>query len=210
LQPCYNKHMIFNINEISEKLKKITRHRKRKKSLRPRHPIPQLQIRPKVLKNKSVPRIFKIAALGRDKRKKFAKIIVGNYKLNKTSAKILLALLYWSSGAKYPANNFVAFSNSDSKLVKTFLNLLRITFPIKESKIRIHLQLYTTHDKNKIMEFWSKLLDVPIAQFYKPNIKKPRQTIINRNYFGTCTVRYYSIDLLLKIMEIYEQLAKII
>jgi hypothetical protein len=202
--------MIFNINEISEKIKAIKREKRPAQESPKRRFFPRLAISPQASAAKTGPKIFKIAKEGQDRRKKIAKIIVSNYKLNKTSAKVLLALLYWSSGAKYPANNFVAFSNSDPNLVKMFLNLLRTTFPIAEAKIKTHLQLYTSHDQKKVTRYWSELLNIPVRQFYKPTIKKTKRNIRHSNYFGTCTVRYYSLDLLLKIMEIYEELANAI
>ena len=40
--------------------------------------------------------------------------LVNKIKINNNMAKILIATLYWCEGSKYPASNFVAFSNSDS------------------------------------------------------------------------------------------------
>lgn len=201
--------MIFNINEISKKIEKKIRRKRPEKIELPRPSLPRLSILPPPPKKKAGNKIFKIAKTGRNKRKATAKIIVNNYHLNKTSAKVLLALLYWSGGSKYPSSNFVAFSNSDANLAKTFLNLLRSTFSINESKIRIHLQLYEGCDEKKIIKFWNELLKVPKKQFYKPTFKKLKRKAKQKNYFGTCTIRYYSLDLLLTIMEIYEELANI-
>jgi hypothetical protein len=201
--------MIFNINEISEKIQKKVKPKRLKKE-EPRKPtLPFLSISPPKTDKKSDSKIFEIVKSGKNKRKSIAKIIVNRYKLNKTSARILLALLYWSNGSKYPSSNFLAFSNSDANLVKTFLSLLRSTFPINESKIRVHLQLYKNQDTKKLIYYWSKLLNIPKIQFYKPTITKPPKTV-RSDYFGTCTIRYYSLDLLLTIMGIYEEVANII
>jgi len=155
--------------------------------------------------NKKLPAKIDLTKTDNEKIKKIAKVIFGNYKLNKNSAKVLLALLYWSSGAKYPSSNFVAFSNSDSGLVKTFLNLLRGTFKIIEPRIKIHLQIYSTQDEKKMTEFWSKLLSVSQKQFYNPTITKPPKHP-RPDFFGTCTVRYHSLELLLTIMELCKEL----
>lgn len=178
--------MIFNTNEIT-------------------HSIPLLK---KVIRrqtNKKPPVNIRLNKTDGEKIKKIAKVIFGDYKLNKNSAKVLLALLYWSSGAKYPSSNFVAFSNSDPGLVKTFLNLLRKTFNITESKIKIHLQLYSTQDKKTMTEFWHKLLSVSHKQFYQPTITKPPKKV-RPDYFGTCTVRYHNLNLLLTMMELCQEL----
>src|SRR4030042_2698563 len=202
--------MIFNINEISKKIRKKRKAKIPEKTDKATHALPSLSISEKKSKKKPETKIFEIVKSAKNKRKSIAKIVVNRYKLNKTSAKILLALLYWSNCAKYPASNFIAFSNSDANLVKTFINLLRSTFPIRESKIRIHLQLHKTHNINKTIRYWSNLLKVPKITFYKPTITKPPKKISRSDYLGTCTIRYYSLDLLLTIMEIYEEMANII
>lgn len=152
-------------------------------------------------------KIFREAKLRRDKVKGKAKLEISNYNITRTEAKILSSLLYWCEGSKYPSNNFIAFSNSDVLLIKTFLNLLRLAFHIDESKIKIHLQLHTTHSIKKMIRFWSRLLKVSQSQFYKPTVTKPTQNMKRRNYFGTCTIRYYNLDLLLTIMGLYEGVA---
>lgn len=202
--------MIFNINEISEKIRRKPRPKKPKEPEQPKHALPSLSISEKKLDKKSDTKIFEVVKSAKNKRKSIAKIVVNRYKLNKTSARVLLALLYWSSGSKYPSSNFIAFSNSDPNLVKTFLSLLRSTFPIKESKIKIHLQLHKTHNIKRIIQYWSRLLEIPKTQFYKPTITKPPKKISRSDYSGTCTIRYYSLDLLLTIMKIYEEIANII
>ena len=202
--------MIFNINELSEKIRKKPRPKTPKIIEASKHALPSLSISEKKLDKKSDTKIYEVVKSAKNKRKSIAKIVVNRYRLNKTSAKILLALLYWSNGSKYPSSNFIAFSNSDANLVKTFLNLLRSTFPIKESRIRIHLQLYKNQNIKKLIQYWSKLLEIPKIQFYKPTVTKPPKKIPRSDFFGTCTIRYYSLDLLLTIMEIYEEVANII
>jgi hypothetical protein len=200
--------MIFNINEIANKLKRVTKAKRPQPKRKGGKPRIHLTVRDQLSPAKDRHRIFKIYKTG-EKQKTVAKILVGKQKLDKESKKILLALLYWSSGSKYPASNFVAFSNSDYNLVKTFLNLLRSAFPIKESKIKVHLQLYASHNAKEMIRFWSKLLKIPRAQFYNPRITKPKR-MRQRNYFGTCTVRYYNLSLLQTIMGTYQKLADLL
>jgi len=130
-----------------------------------------------------------------------------NIKVNKESAKVLTSLLYWCEGSKHPAVDFVAFSNSDPGLVKTFLQLFRTGFNPEESKIRAHLQVHTTHKYNDIVNYWSGLLNIPVNHFYKPTITKPTRRMKRRNYCGTCTVRYYNVKLLLQIIGIFESIS---
>lgn len=131
--------------------------------------------------------------------------LMDRLEIDKETAKLLASILYWCEGAKYPSSNFIAFSNSDVELVKTFLTLFRIGFRPKENKIRVSLQLHTTHDKERLISFWSKILKIPKSQFYKSTITKPTKNMKRRNYKGTCTVRYYDVYLLHEIMGIYEE-----
>src|SRR3989338_6891989 len=107
-----------------------------------------------------------LQAKAKEKSTRLAK----NQKMSVEKAKIFTSLLYWCEGSKYPSTNFIAFSNSDVNLIKTFITLFRTGFQPIESKFRAHLQLHTTHDKNKITSYWSKLLKIPETQFYKPTI----------------------------------------
>lgn len=197
--------MIFDLNEIIKKAPAELAHRHRKaiKKLKAKLRLPspahkEISARKKIHKKGTVRR-RKI----RRQKDKASLALSSIHSLDKNSAKTLLSLLYWTAGSKYPASNFVSFSHSDAALVKTFLILLRKTFRIENSKIKIHLQLYSSHNRKKVVQFWSKLLNVPPIQFYKPTITNPKQKSVSKNYFGTCSIRYYSLDLLHKIMGLY-------
>lgn len=66
---------------------------------------------------------------------------------NKQTARILVSLLYWCEGSKYPSSTVVTFSNSDRRLIIMFLQLLRHGFKLDEQKLRVHLQLHSTHPR---------------------------------------------------------------
>ncbi|MBI3291517.1 MAG: hypothetical protein HYZ73_01725 [Elusimicrobia bacterium] len=133
---------------------------------------------------------------------------VANLRITRNDAKLLASLLYWCEGSKYPSSNFVAFSNSDSMLVKTFLELLKYGFEVDPTRVRAHLQLHTTHDLYSAIRFWSKRLDIPMKQFYKPTITRPTRRMKRRDYLGTCTVKYFDVHLLLSMEGIFESFAK--
>lgn len=143
----------------------------------------------------------------RDNKNKFKHLTV-NYQIYKDEARILLSLLYWCEGSKYPSTNCVAFSNSDEMMMKTFIELLRKSFDIKEDKLRVRLQLHSTHDINREFKFWSNLLQIPIKQFGKPTITNPTRNMKRLNYRGTCTIKYYDVKLLLNIIGIYESFSE--
>lgn len=130
-----------------------------------------------------------------------------NLAIDENLAKIFVSLLYWCEGSKYPSSDCVTFTNSDYKLVKTFLELLRHGFKIKEEKIRAHLQIHSTHSWEEVVQFWSRLLKIPISQFYKPTITEPTRKMKRLDYKGTCTIKYFDVKLVLKIMGLYESLS---
>lgn len=123
-------------------------------------------------------------------------------------AKIFTALLYWCEGTKYPASNKIEFSNSDPFLLKLFITLLRKSFSLDESKIRIHLQIHDVHNFNEIKKYWSELLHVSQSQFIKPTITKLKGGKHRREYFGTCTIKYTDFRIQLKLIGIYEEFAR--
>lgn len=122
--------------------------------------------------------------------------------------KIVLSLIYWCEGSKYPSTNIVAFTNSDPGLVKLFVNLFRKAFFINESKFRIHVQIHSTHNVDEIKTYWSNLLEIPTSQFIKPTITQKKNGKHRSEYLGTCSVRYLDFRILLKLIGIYEEFIK--
>jgi transcriptional regulator with XRE-family HTH domain len=151
---------------------------------------------------------YKKARLLEKKSKNISAYLLKNYKIDKDKSKILLSLLYWCEGSKYPSTNCVAFSNSDYLMMKTFIELLRTGFYIDEKKIRVRLQLHSTHNESKENMFWSYLLKIPLSQFGKSTITKPKNKRKRLDYRGTCTIKYYDVKLLLNIIGIYESFGK--
>jgi hypothetical protein len=46
------------------------------------------------------------------------------------------------------------------------------TRALKKQGVRVHLQLHQIHDKKEMISFWSKALNIPVKQFYKPTVTK--------------------------------------
>ncbi len=128
--------------------------------------------------------------------------------IDKVTAQLLLSLLYWCEGAKYPSNSSVAYTSSDIQQVKVFLALLRKAHVINTEKIRCKLQIHSTHDYEAFLELWSKELGLSKDQFYKPTVTYAKFKRKRNNYKGTCTIKYFDIKLLFNIMGCYENFAK--
>ncbi|EKE14926.1 MAG: hypothetical protein ACD_12C00243G0002 [uncultured bacterium] len=157
---------------------------------------------------KSTNYFYKNARIQEKKHKDKEHPLFNNYSVNKYQARIFLSLLYWCEGSKYPSSNCVAFSNSDSSMMKTYIKLLRKGFDIDEKKFRVRLQLHSTHNEAKESNHWSKLLKISLDQFGKSTITIPKNKRKRLDYRGTCTIKYYDVKLLLNIMGIYEQFGK--
>jgi hypothetical protein len=130
-------------------------------------------------------------------------------KIDQNSAKILLSLLYWCEGCKYPGTNKVEFVCSDEKMQMTFIKLMRTAFKgeLDESKFRVMLQLHTTHNVEKQIGYWSKLLNIPKTQFIKPHLTVKTASRYRPVYNGTCNLRYFDYRILLRIMGTYNQIS---
>ncbi|OHB24337.1 MAG: hypothetical protein A3F96_00645 [Parcubacteria group bacterium RIFCSPLOWO2_12_FULL_40_10] len=116
--------------------------------------------------------------------------------------KSILAILYWAEGGKYN-NSPVNFANTDPKLAKLFITLLRKCYKVDEDKLRVRIHLHYYHNIKKSKKFWSSTLDVPISQFGKIYIKKRSKTKkFRKNFMGICFIRYHSNGMRKEIMEL--------
>lgn len=153
-----------------------------------------------------------LRATNERKRQEFKKTEIGVLtritNIDTQLAKILVAIIYWCEGAKYPATNRLAIANSDVELLRVFILLLRIAFPIDESKFSVHLQIHTTHDYEKLKKYWSDQLGIPTTQFIRPTVTSPNGKKHRSSYSGTCTLKYMDYSLQLKLIGLYEALAE--
>jgi hypothetical protein len=110
-------------------------------------------------------------------------------------------MLYWAEGGKTEGN--MKFTNTDSDLVLVFLTLLRRAYPIDEARVRIGLQIHNYHDKREVVSFWSRKLNVPESQFWKPYLKpRGKGKKYRQNFAGICNVHYSSSAIQLELMSI--------
>jgi len=147
-----------------------------------------------------------------DKRRQrwfdFDKISIENLDID--NCRLLVSILYWCEGAKYPSTGVLAFTSSDEEMQKVFIKLLRKAYPeeIEERKFHVVLQIPVAYNVEEIKEYWSKVLNISTSQFYKPYITKTQGNRFRNKYRGTCGLRYHDYRILLRIMGTYNQLAK--
>lgn len=107
------------------------------------------------------------------------------YSLN--DLKIFLSLLYWGEGAK--TERRVVFTNSDHKMVKVFLDLLRKSFKTDLEKFSATLHLHDYHNRKLMTEFWSSVTGIDkkrISIYNKMNSSVRKKA----DYKGCISVRY--------------------
>lgn len=121
-----------------------------------------------------------------------ARLNLGTLSLTDMSTlKALLAMLYWAEGSKSDIGSMV-FANTDPLLASLYLRLLRTTFPLDESKLRVRLHLHHYHGHAAARTFWSELLEVPESQFGKIYVKKRSvRKRFRRNFQDICFIVYH-------------------
>jgi hypothetical protein len=75
---------------------------------------------------------------------------------------IILAMLYWAEGCK-GAFNFV---NSDGRMVDLYVKILVKIFGIEKERIVPTMRIYSQMDKNKCLDYWSKIVGLPKDRFF--------------------------------------------
>lgn len=117
--------------------------------------------------------------------------------LSKKEFKIAGLMLYWAEGHK---STFVGISNSDPFLIRFMMKWFRQICKIPNSKFRAQLHLHSGQDERQMKKYWSKITNIPLAQFIKSYIKKEgtghRKNIL---YNGTIRINICNMNLLHKI-----------
>lgn len=113
--------------------------------------------------------------------------------------KILCVMLFWCEGNKNYRDG-IAFTNSDPKLSKLFIDLFSEVFNINKSKISIRLHLHEYHNSRKQTHLWAKILGISAKQFKTPYKKPHTGKRTRENYPGCASIRYYDSILARKML----------
>jgi hypothetical protein len=109
-------------------------------------------------------------------------------------------MLYWAEGDKSDVIEHTKFTNSDPIMIKLIMRWFREICKVPENKFKITMHIHTLHCRPKIEKYWSKIIGVPLSQFYRTQIK---QTSLkhrrNPLYDGTCAISVQNRDLFRKI-----------
>lgn len=104
--------------------------------------------------------------------------------------------LYWGEGTK-SAECSTALTNSDPSIVRCFVSWLE-SLGVPRERIKVKIHTYTDQNELQLRKFWSKVLDVPLANFNKTYVKKTSafaKTYRGMFPYGTCVVMYHNRDM---------------
>jgi hypothetical protein len=122
--------------------------------------------------------------------------------------KLICGILYSCEGGKYPNTRHLTFVNSDPKMIKLFLGLLRTYFNVNEEKLRCKIQQRFDQSVDDLKIFWSNLTKIPLDQFHKSYVDKrtKHKPTLKKNYKGVCSIQYFDTALQFELQAIGESL----
>ncbi len=155
-------------------------------------------------KNRLMGKIKKGQIISAENKKERTRKTIDNYyreaikqqkdvSLNRTTSLIICSLMYWCEGVKN-IHSSVRFTNSDEKVVRTFLKLLRRSFNLDEKKFRVCVHLHSYHDPETQIRLWSEITKIPRKQFIKPFQKRNSGKRIREGYNGCAAVTYHDVS----------------
>jgi len=107
--------------------------------------------------------------------------------------------LYWAEGGK--TKRMVRFSNGDPEMIQLMMRYFREVCEIPEEKFRGYIHIHDSLDHIAAEQYWSKISNIPITNFYKtyrkpnPSSKGLRQTLP----YGVFDIYVADVTLFLKI-----------
>lgn len=94
---------------------------------------------------------------------------------------VLFVALYWAEGSK---GNFV-FTNTDEKMIRIFLKIIRNRFHILNSNIDILIRTCTPMDPINCRKHWSKITNIPFKDIRINHNDKQNKS---KTDFGMCRI----------------------
>ena len=106
---------------------------------------------------------------------------------------LMAAALWLGEGAR--EEQVLKLGNSDPRIIRGWLSILRLAFEIDESKLAAQLALTEGMPESELRTFWSEVTGIPQDRFNKSSIKAGPAPREREGYKGVCVVIYYSSDL---------------
>lgn len=151
--------------------------------------------------------------INKEKRRKYLTLLLKKNtdsikKINISTQKLLLSILYLGEGAKYISAPCLTLGNSNPLIIKFYLKLLKNCYTIDKSKFRGRIQCRFDQNIKALESFWINITGIEKKQFYPTYVD--RRTIgkptLKKNYNGVCTIHYFDAKIQIEL----ELLAKLI
>jgi len=110
--------------------------------------------------------------------------------------KILGLSLWWTKGTKaYKDKRWknswiynIEITNTNPKIIKVFLDFLRMDMGVDENRLKLQLQIHENDNIKELETYWSSITNIPKSRFNKIFIR-PVGNKIGKS-LGTCKIRY--------------------
>ncbi len=125
---------------------------------------------------------------------------------DQNTLEILLAFLYLGEGFKTTSTGI---GNSNLLILQFFVSALRSVYKIPSEKLRCELHLRADQNGEKMKQYWSKNLGIPIGNFTTPHFdKRTLGSPTYLHYKGVCLVRCGNIAIQRKLVYLSEVACK--
>ena len=95
---------------------------------------------------------------------------------------IAIAMLYWAEGSKKGCR----FINSDGRMIKSYLAILRKVFNVPEDYIKATMRIFSGMNRTECLNYWSRITRIPKHKF---TIRFNDGGTRGRTKYGMCRVR---------------------
>ena len=121
-------------------------------------------------------------------------------------AKLVCGIMYSCEGGKYPSSRQVMFGNTEPRMVRAFVTLLRRCYHIDERKWRVRVMHRWDQDGLALAHYWSTITQIPLAQFYRSYADKRTKgtPTRKRDYKGVCGIQYGNTEIQYELQAIGE------
>lgn len=112
----------------------------------------------------------------------FSRSLISN--LNDRDLALIGAILYWAEGTK---KDF-SFSNTDPEMIRVLMHVLRRIYKVKDSDFKITLRIFEDLDKQKCLNYWSKVTGVKLDNKTSINVLVGSKK--GKLKYGMCRLRF--------------------
>ena len=119
-------------------------------------------------------------------------------RLSKRELRFIGLALYWAEGSKektYAGAGGVDFSNTDWRMIRLFINWLKVSCEIPSDRIYAHIYIheYQRGKTNEAKSYWARMSGLHSSQitgiYFKKHNPKSRRHSFHPEYYGTLRVR---------------------